>query len=378
MTDAVTGTEWAWEAATEFGFVCGVPDSSLAAAAALWRGPASTAVICPNEGSAVAMAAGWAMATNDGCPLVFMQNSGLANALNPLMTLTHPAVQSVPLVLLVGLRGWPGDEPQHEVTGRGTQTMLQAAEIPSRTCDDDLGSVLDALRASRHEAMAWKAPVAVLVAPSGNSRPDSAGSGGRSTQFWTSSEAVRVVLDCAPTGAIVVSSTGFNTRYVHAYRTAHPGRFDEYVYCVGSMGHAGSVAQGIARARPGSRVICLDGDGGALMHMGSILMAGWPALRNYIHVIVNNGSHESVGGGDTLAREFSFVTTVDTDQWITGSFQGPLSSVEELTSLLAAAEGPALVELLARPTFGPPLSRPGPPFASLRLSSNWVRSRREA
>src|SRR5262249_50220373 len=153
-----------------------------------------------------------------GCPLVFMQNSGLANALNPLMTLTHPAVHSVPLVLLVGLRGWPGDEPQHEVTGRGTHAMLQAAEIPTRTCHDDLGSVRLVLRASRHEAMARKAPVAVLVAASTSSRPESTGSGGRSTQLWTSGEAVRVVLDCAPRGAVVVSSTGFNTRYVHTYR----------------------------------------------------------------------------------------------------------------------------------------------------------------
>lgn len=362
------GPEWAGEIATEFGFVCGVPDSSLAAVAALWRGSAPTAVICPDEGSAVAMAAGWAMATDGGCPLVFMQNSGLANALNPLMTLTHPAVHSVPLVLLIGLRGWPGDEPQHQVTGRGTQTMLQAAEIPSRTCDGDLGSVRLALRVSRHQAMALKSPVAVLVAHSTNSQPESPGSGGRSTQSWTSGEAVRAVLDCAPVGAVVVSSTGFNTRYVHAYRTVHPGRFDEYVYCVGSMGHAGSVAQGIARARPSARVLCLDGDGGALMHMGSMLMAGWPALRNYVHVIVNNGSHESVGGGDTLAREFSFETMVDADRWVTGSFQGPLSSVEALTSLLAT-EGPVLVELLARPAFGPPLSRPGPPFARLRTLS---------
>lgn len=360
--------KWTSGVATEFGLVCGVPDSSLAAFAALWRGPASTAVICPDEGSAVALAAGWAMATDGGCPLVFMQNSGLANALNPLMTLTHPAVHSVPLVLLVGLRGWPGDEAQHEVTGRGMQKMLQAAEIPSRTCDGgDRESVRLALRVSRDVALASKAPVAVLVARSTNDQPESPGRGGRSAQSWSSGDAVRTVLECAPAGAIVVSSTGFNTRYVHAYRTAHPGRFDEYVYCVGSMGHAASVAQGIARARPTSRVLCLDGDGGALMHMGSMLMAGWPALRNYVHVIVNNGSHESVGGGDTLACEFSFARTVDTDRWASGSFQGPLSSVGALTSLLAT-EGPVLVEMFARPTFGPPPSRPGSPFAHLRRS----------
>ena len=362
-------SEWARGIAAEFGFVCGVPDSSLAAVADLWRGTASTAVICPDEGSAVAMAAGWAMATHAGCPLVFMQNSGLANALNPLMTLTHPMVQSVPLVLLVGLRGWPGDEPQHQVTGRGTQTILQAAEVPGRECSDDLDSLGLALLASRNEALALKSPVAVLVTRSASRRPESTVVGGRSTQSWTSDEAVRVALDCAPAGAVVVSSTGFNTRYVHAYRTAHPGRFDEYVYCVGSMGHAGSVAQGIARARPAARVICLDGDGGALMHMGSMLMAGWPPLRNYVHVIVNNGSHESVGGGDTLAREFSFATMVDTDRWATGSFEGPLSSVASLTSLLLA-KGPVLVELLARPASGPPPLRPGSPFASLRTSPN--------
>ncbi len=358
------GSGWARDIASEFGLVCGVPDSSLAAMAALWRGPQSTAVICPDEGSAVAMAAGWAMATAGGCPLVFAQNSGLANALNPLMTLTHPAVHSVPLVLLVGLRGWPGDEPQHEVTGRGTRKMLDAAEIPGRTCGGDLASVLSALRASRAEALTLRSPVAVLVAGTADGRHEGTGSGGRSAESWNSAEAVQAALDCAPAGAVVVSSTGYNTRYVHAYRTAHPGRFAEYVYCVGSMGHAGSVAQGIARARPTARVICVDGDGGALMHMGGMLMAGWPALRNYVHVIVNNGTHESVGGGDTLAREFSFATTVDAGVWTTGSFHGPLSSAAALTSLLAAA-GPVLVELFARPAFGPPIPRPGPPFACL-------------
>lgn len=364
------GPEWAREIATEFGFVCGVPDSSLAALAALWRGPGSTAVICPNEGSAVAMAAGWALGTDGGCPLVFMQNSGLANALNPLMTLTHPAVHSVPMVLLIGLRGWPGDEPQHEVTGRGTDKMLQAAEIGSRTCEGgDVASLRLALGMGRDEALALKSPVAVLVAHSANDQPGRAGTGGNSVSSWTSGEAVRVVLDCAPAGAVIVSSTGYNTRYAHAYRTACPGRFDEYVYCVGSMGHAGSVAQGIARARPMTRVICLDGDGGALMHLGSMFMADWPPLPNYVHVVVNNGSHESVGGGDTLARELSFTTMVRASRWVTGSFDGPLSSPEALTSLLAA-EGPVLVELLTRPAFDPPPSRPGRPFACLLSSSS--------
>ncbi|MEV1105944.1 thiamine pyrophosphate-dependent enzyme [Micromonospora sp. NPDC049801] len=357
-----------------FGLVVGVPDSSLTFLGPIWQQPGEDASVCTNEGSAVALAAGWALGSGR-CALVCMQNSGLLNALNPLTSLTHASVQSVPLVLLIGMRGWAGDEPQHEAVGRATTSLLRTADIPFRTtCASDLSDVVSTLGLAHQQAVASNTVTAVLVEAGAARPPTPPATGGRALEDWTSRDAVRLVLDTAPSGSIVVGSTGFNSRLVHEYRTDHPGRFDEFVYCVGAMGHACSVAQGLAVARPDVPVICVDGDGSALMHLGAVLLPTALTVPNYRHVIVNNGSHESVGGGDTLGSRFSFSALGHDLGWPTGVFRGP-TTPDVLTALgrLLNATGPVLVEMLTRPAGVGPPARPRPPFVRTRTTSHRFR-----
>ena len=349
-----------------FGFIAGVPDSSLAPVSYLWHDPPAISVVCTNEGSAVAMAAGWAIGSGQ-CPLVYMQNSGLTNALNPLMSMTHRSVHPVPMVLLIGMRGWPGDEPQHGVIGQSTASLLRSADIAFMTAEADSAILIQALGRAHIRAKASGSPVAVLAHRSlsaiDHPRPDGQG---RTQEGWTSQEAVQAILEAAHPEAIVVSSTGFNTRYVHQYRTEHPGQYHQFIYCVGAMGHSCSVAQGMAIARPASRVVCIDGDGAALMHLGAVVMPSSLSLRNYVHVVVNNGCHESVGGGNTLGSILCFSDIVDKHRWTTGLVRGPATpSVARTLDLLLNADGPVLVEIFTRPTFAPAPARPTPPFAKV-------------
>lgn len=365
---SANGVDWVRSVQAKFGFIAGVPDSSLAPVSGLWRQCGNNSVICANEGAAVAIAAGWAMGSN-GCPLVYMQNSGLPGALNPLMSFTHRLVHSVPMVLLIGLRGRPGDEPQHQTIGRSTEALLRAADIAFHTVQEASGELLrDALYSGHGKATEIGAPVAVLAAYAAPQPLDRPGGGGRSMEEWTSREAVRLLLDCARPGSIIVSSTGFNTRYVNEYRREKPARFPEYVYCVGSMGYACSVAQGLAVARPSDPILCIDGDGAALMHLGTLFLTTTGLnVPNLSYAVINNGSHESVGGGDTPGTDLSFSDLVDANGWRTGRFHGPTSSstMEAVTDLLAG-NGPSLIEMFTRPVYAAPPPRPRAPFSSLQ------------
>jgi phosphonopyruvate decarboxylase len=349
-----------------FRLIVGVPDSSLEPLSYLWREATARSVVCTSEGSAVAMAAGWALASG-GCPLVYMQNSGLTNAMNPLMSLTHHSVHSVPMVLMIGMRGWLGDEPQHHVIGLTTTSLLRMVDVPYTTVTaDSHNTVVHSLGDAYRSARASGAPVAVLVSRAVSQTDVPNRDGGRMNEPWTSHDAVRAVLEIADPGSILVSSTGFNTRYVSEYRKEHPDKYHEYVYCVGAMGHACSIAQGVALAKPSSRVICIDGDGSILMHLGAALMAPSLALRNYIHVIINNGCHESVGGGNTLGSTLNLSDMADERWWTTGQIRGPMtSSVAESLKVLLNANGPVLIEMYTRPTFAHAATRPTRPFAAI-------------
>lgn len=345
-----------------FPFIVGVPDSSLAELSPLWEGDSAVGRVCVNEGAAVAVAAGWAMGQGT-CPLVFMQNSGLGNALNPLLSLANPSVLRTPMVLLVGLRGWPGDEPQHAAIGRSTSTLLKAADIPLATVDRR-SELLTLLREARVAAAGRNGPAAVVVprgvltssAPHRRADPPAVG--------WTSRDAVRLALTHGRHGSIVVSSTGYNTRYVDEFRRENPGLYPEHVYCVGGMGHESSVAQGLALARPRAHVLCVSGDGSALMHLGAVFQS--LDLNNYTQVIVNNGRHESVGGGGTLAARVSFTSMLGSALWCTTALRGPATGTV-IQSLAAAlvAPGPSMVEMLVDEAVVEPPPRPVPPFARL-------------
>ena len=282
-------------------FFTGVPDSLLKSFCAyLTDNCAERHVIAANEGGAVGLAAGHYLAT--GAPaLVYMQNSGQGNAVNPLCSLADPDVYSVPMVLLVGWRGEPGvkDEPQHAKQGKVTVTLFETLGVPTDVLPDDEYSALEATRRAVARARAESRPVA-LVARKGlfaeyalrDRRPDIAA--------LPRERAIEDVLKSIPDDAVVVSTTGMISREVYETRVRMGQGHGRDFLTVGSMGHALMIALGIARERPDRRVFCLDGDGASIMHMGNMAIAAQSGCANLTHIVFNNAAHDSVGGQPTV------------------------------------------------------------------------------
>ena len=330
-----------------FSFFTGVPDSLLKDICAYITDhvPATDHIINANEGSAVALAAGYHLATGE-IPVVYLQNSGTGNAVNPLLSLADPAVYGIPMLLMIGWRGEPGvkDEPQHVTQGRIQERLLEALEIPYWVMGADSASALDSLVAEVEGSLrSHPRPHAMLVRKGTFSEYRRPAAERRLP--LTRSTAIERVLDVLDPGAVVVSTTGMTSREVFAYRERNGQRHDQDFLTVGSMGHASQIALAIAQRHPGRQVWCLDGDGAVIMHMGSLAIIGSQGASNFRHVVVNNGAHDSVGGQPTagltidipaIARACGY-RTVDT-----------AASLEELTATLRAlreATGPALLEV---------------------------------
>lgn len=291
---------------TSSGIDCfsGVPDSLLKSFCAYLTGhvPAGKHVIAANEGAAVAFAAGHYLAT--GRPAcVYMQNSGEGNAVNPLVSLTAPEVYHIPVLLLIGWRGQPGvhDEPQHEKQGKITTGLLKTMGIrfevlgkEEEVVQRQMVRALDALgRKEVYTLIVEKDTFAEYALPShaGNGLP------------MRREEALQAVAASLGDKDCVVSSTGMISRELFSYRSAMGQGHERDFLTVGSMGHASQIALGIALAQPGRRVWCLDGDGAVLMHMGSMAIVASKAPGNYVHVVFNNGAHDSVGGQPTVGLQ---------------------------------------------------------------------------
>lgn len=288
-------------------FVTGVPDTLLndfcLGLDVIWKSP--THIIAANEGNAVALAAGYHLATGS-VPLVYMQNSGMGNAMNPLISLTDAAVYSIPLVLLIGWRGetGSGDWPQHQRQGELSHVLLDALDIPYRVLDPDDAAVADATSWAVVTAREKNSPTALLVRKGVLALKEKAGFVAEGQQYSLSrEEAIRTILAIAPSDTIYVASTGRITRELHAIREDLGQSHDLDFLNVGGMGHTLSIAAGIAAARPHRPVICLDGDAAAMMHLGSLPVTASLGQSNLIHIVLNNGSHESVGGQPSVCHD---------------------------------------------------------------------------
>ena len=315
-------------------------------------------VISANEGNAVGLAAGWFLGAGEPA-LVYMQNSGLGNSVNPLTSLADPEVYSIPMLLVVGWRGAPGtnDEPQHTKQGRITQNLLEVLEIPCYSIDsttDDINIVIsEACRAMRQR----EGPVAILVMP-GTFETYSSCTVEAQQYPLSREDAVTTVAGCVDQDTFIVSTTGKTSRELYEYRKSIRSENCRDFLTVGSMGHASSIAMALSSALDDNRVICLDGDGSVIMHMGSMAIIGQKGPGNLIHVILNNGAHESVGGQPTvgLGIDFAGIARSCGYKWAT--------SVEDKESLMKAMtraleiHGPIFIEVRVNKKVRDDLGRP--------------------
>lgn len=290
-------------------FYAGVPDSLLKNVCAYITDhfDSNHNIIAANEGGAVALAAGYHLATGKvGC--VYMQNSGEGNAINPLASLTDPEVYHIPLLLLIGWRGRPGvhDEPQHVKQGKVTTGLLNVMginyEVLAKEEDQAAKQIEKAMCSIRESGNAY-----ALVVEKDTFDSYTLQNVKRNDYTMSREEAIKAVAASIPPDAIIVSTTGMISRELFEYRTAMGQGHERDFLTVGSMGHASMIALGIALQHPERKVYCFDGDGACIMHMGNMAIVGSKCPSNYVHVIFNNGAHDSVGGQPTVGHEIDIV-----------------------------------------------------------------------
>ena len=286
-------------------FFTGVPDSLLKDFCAYLTDnvPAERNIIAANEGNAVGLAAGHYLATGR-VPLVYMQNSGLGNTVNPLLSLADPEVYAVPMVLVVGWRGEPGfhDEPQHVQQGKCTCSLLDAMHIPYVIMSDEEEKLRTQIAWCYKETARRSAPFAFIV-KKGTFAPCTLRNNVPVSGGMTREQAIERIMLSMGTETVFVSTTGMASRELFELREKHGQGHKSDFLTVGSMGHASQIALGIALQDKARRVCCIDGDGAAIMHMGGMAVIGTRAPANYVHIVLNNGAHDSVGGQPTVGRD---------------------------------------------------------------------------
>lgn len=289
----------------------GVPDSTLAGftdVLAVEHGEDGYHVVVHNEGAAVALAGGHFLAVRKPA-LVYMQNSGLGNAVNPITSLTSPEVYDIPVIYLIGWRGEPGgrDEPQHVHQGRITPQLTDLLGIDTLIVDEN--TTLEECRQIISGAVGQCRSAALLVKRgalvSGLSRAPADLDG------MSREEAAGIILDACGQDDTIVSTTGKLSREIFERRTNRGESHQQDFLTVGSMGHAAMIALGIARQVKERRVWCLDGDGAVIMHMGVFATLGAYGTDNLVHVIMNNQAYESVGSVATAADRVDFCRTAE-------------------------------------------------------------------
>jgi phosphonopyruvate decarboxylase len=345
-----------WLVARGVDFYTGVPDSLLKPVCFYLADHAGAShVVTANEGGAVAVACGHQLATGS-VPLVYLQNSGQGNTINPLLSLADREVYSIPLLLLIGWRGEPGtkDEPQHVKQGRVTVELLETMEIPYLV----LATEPEAARRDLDElvtlATAERRPVALLVRK--GTFEDYEPRDQPSTDFeMTREEAITAVVDVLGERDALVATTGKISRELYEYRARAGQTHERDFLTVGAMGHASQIALGVALAQPNRQVICLDGDGAMLMHMGGAAIVD---VSNFKHVILNNGVHDSVGGMASAGLQVSFTEIVRACGYTAAWRVERHGDVADKVVQLRDAEGPALLELMVRTGARSDLGRP--------------------
>lgn len=346
-------------------FYTGVPDSLLKnfCAYIMDNVPRERNIIAANEGAAVGIAAGYYMGTGN-IPVVYMQNSGIGNAVNPLLSLMDEKVYNLPVLLFIGWRGEPGekDEPQHIKQGEVTEALLEAMQIS-----------YDILEPEEEVALCQIEKIIQDIKKTGSSRAliirrnilgdYKLQNKAINPYVLSREEALKVIIDQLGENDVVVSTTGKLSRELFEYRESLRQGHECDFLTVGSMGHSCSIALGIALVVPGRNVYCLDGDGAFIMHMGAISNIGDLAPENYHHIIFNNGAHESVGAQPTVAFGLDIPAIFKSCGYKAAFLAENIEDIKIALREMQLVTGPTLLEIRvginSRENLGRPTTTPG-------------------
>lgn len=337
-------------------FYAGVPDSLLKNICAYISDHSDSRhnIITANEGAAIGLAAGYHLATGKA-GVVYMQNSGEGNAINPLASLTDPEVYNIPVLLVIGWRGRPGvhDEPQHVKQGKITTPLLDVMgisyEVLSKDEDQAATQIAKAAQAlARNEVYA-------LVIEKDTFDEYKLQNVESNDLTLTREEAIQTIASVIGPKDIIVSTTGMISRELFEARTAWGQGHERDFLTVGSMGHASQIALGIALQKQDRNVWCFDGDGATIMHMGSLAIVANKKPSNYIHVVFNNGAHDSVGGQPTVGLKINLPAIAKAVGYTDAL---SVSTKEELIKHLSVKNGPTLIEVRVKKGNRKDLGRP--------------------
>lgn len=339
-------------------FFTGVPDSLLKefCFCVTENTSKSQHIINANEGSSIGLSIGYNLSTNK-IPLVYFQNSGLGNIINPFTSLAHESVFKIPMLLFIGWRGEPRkkDEPQHIFQGKITEVILRTLEIEYEILNTNTSESIYQLKRVVKKIEEYQKPIAILVKKNSFSKYSFKS---KSKQYNLKREkCIQIIIDNLKSEDIVVSTTGKTSRELNEVSDKNESK-NPMFYTIGGMGHANQISLGISN-NCSKRVFCFDGDGSVIMHMGSMGIVGNNAKNNYYHVLFNNGTHESVGGQPTIGDVINFELL---SKSLGYKNYHKLTSERDLSyffkNTIDSVEGPVLIEVLVGSSSRSDLGRP--------------------
>ena len=341
-------------------FYAGVPDSLLKNICAYITDnlPAEQNIIAANEGGAMGIAAGYHLATGK-VPVVYMQNSGEGNIINPLASLTDKEVYNIPVLLVIGWRGRPGvkDEPQHVKQGKVTTGLLNVMGVNYAILPKDEVEATRQIKIAVDYMKATNECYALVI------EKDTFDSYKLqnveiNNLTMTREEAIQKVAASIEDTACIVSTTGMISRELFEARTAWNQGHERDFLTVGSMGHASQIALGIALQKPERKVYCFDGDGASLMHMGNMAITASMNCKNYVHVVFNNGAHDSVGGQPTVGLKIDLCGVAKAVGYKATYSVDTMELLETVLTEVKNAEGPVLLQVCVKKGNRKDLGRP--------------------
>lgn len=341
-------------------FYTGVPDSLLKNFCAYITDHAERRnnIIAANEGGAVGLGAGYHLATGK-TPVVYMQNSGLGNTVNPLLSLTDEDVYNIPVLLIIGWRGEPGvhDEPQHVKQGKVTLPLLEAMGIryellttETEELEKQVQRAIDYMTETRRAF--------ALVVHKGTFDNYKLKTNIPSPYAMTRETAIQQAAAALPPEAVIVSTTGKISRELFEYRASKGESHEQDFLTVGSMGHASQIALGIALQQPERTVAVFDGDGAVIMHMGGLSIIGSLGPENLCHFVFNNGAHDSVGGQPTVGFQIDIPQIASACGYRSAFSVGDESQLRAALDILPRLPKPCLIEIKVKKGSRDDLGRP--------------------
>ena len=341
-------------------FYAGVPDSLLKNICAYITDslPVEQNIIAANEGGAMGIAAGYHLATGK-IPVVYMQNSGEGNIINPLASLTDKEVYNIPVLLLIGWRGRPGvkDEPQHVKQGKVTTGLLNVMGINYAILPKDEAEVAKQIKMAV-DYMKTTNECYALVIEKDTFESYKLQNVEQNELTMTREEAIQKVAASIEESACIVSTTGMISRELFEARTAWGQGHERDFLTVGSMGHASQIALGIALQKPERKVYCFDGDGASLMHMGNMAITASMNCKNYVHVVFNNGAHDSVGGQPTVGLKIDLCGVSKAVGYTETYSVDTMEQLEVALNAIKNVGGPVLLQVCVKKGNRKDLGRP--------------------